>query len=227
MLISEPALSEFHDYPSWGRFTISRISKVLLYKYNIHMEHNFSSGTTPKNEVVRSSSKLDQLESYRMVLTLVDPVEKKKRSENTLTVLWLFSDNSDLELLWLSLKAVQWFTIGGTSPPSRFIIGWCEKQLLFTSLLPMANPDGVDVPPIVNHCTTFNDRYTMFFYFLLLKNKIIVFVFIPANSNFCHKYIQILKNLESFCGKKKLLTALGFEPRSLKFLSLPTLSEDH
>ena len=28
------------------------------------------------------------------------------------------------------MKAVQWFTIGGTSPPSRLTIGWSKTQLL-------------------------------------------------------------------------------------------------
>ena len=64
----------------------------------------------------------------------------------------------------LSLKAVQWFTICGTSPP-------------------IVNLHGGDVPPIVNHCTAFNDRYKMFLYFLSLNNKIIVFIPTPANSN--------------------------------------------
>ena len=33
----------------------------------------------------------------------------------------------------------------------------------FVSLQPIVNLDGGDVPPIVNHCTAFSDRYTMFF----------------------------------------------------------------
>ena len=33
----------------------------------------------------------------------------------------------------------------------------------------MANPSSGDVAPIVNHCTAFNDKYTMFFLFLSLK----------------------------------------------------------
>ena len=47
----------------------------------------------------------------------------------------------------------------------------------------MANSDGGDVPPIVNHSTAFNDGYTMFFLLLSLKNKVIVFIPTPANSN--------------------------------------------
>ena len=43
----------------------------------------------------------------------------------------------------------------------------------------MANPDSGDIPRIVNHCTAFNDRYTRFFQFLSLKNKIIVFIPTP------------------------------------------------
>ena len=60
--------------------------------------------------------------------------------------------------------AVQWFTIFGTSPP-------------------IVNLHVGDVPRIVNHCTAFNDRYAMFFWFLSLNNKIIVFIPTPANSN--------------------------------------------
>ena len=45
--------------------------------------------------------------------------------------------------MYLSLKAVQWFTIGETSPPWKFTIGG-------------------DVPQMVNHCTAFNDMYMMF-----------------------------------------------------------------
>ena len=37
---------------------------------------------------------------------------------------------------------------------------------------------------MVNHCTAFNDRYKMFFYFLSIKNKIIVFIPTPSNSEF-------------------------------------------
>ena len=37
---------------------------------------------------------------------------------------------------------------------------------------------------MVNHCTAFDDRYTIFFYFSSLKNKIIVFIPISYNSNF-------------------------------------------
>ena len=66
--------------------------------------------------------------------------------------------------MFLSLKAVHWFIICGMSPP-------------------IVNLHGGDVSPIVNYCTAFNDRYTMFFYFLSLKNKIIVFIRTPANSN--------------------------------------------
>ena len=40
--------------------------------------------------------------------------------------------------MYLSLKAVQWFTICGMSPP-------------------IVNLHDGDVPPIVNHCTAFND----------------------------------------------------------------------
>ena len=66
--------------------------------------------------------------------------------------------------MYLSLKAVQCFAICGTSPP-------------------IVNLHGGDVLPIVNHCTAFNDRYTMFFEFLSLNNKIIVFISTPVNSN--------------------------------------------
>ena len=35
----------------------------------LYMGHNLSSDTTPKNKVVRSGSKIDKLESYRIVLS--------------------------------------------------------------------------------------------------------------------------------------------------------------
>ena len=60
------------------------------------------------------------------------------------TIILFFSDKYLENIMYLSLKAVQWFTICGTSPP-------------------IVNLHGGDVPPIVNHCTAFNDRYTMFF----------------------------------------------------------------
>ena len=67
--------------------------------------------------------------------------------------------------MYLSLKAVQSFAICGTSPP-------------------IVNLHDGDVPPFVNHCTAFNDRYTMFFQFLCLNNKIIVFFPTPSIPNF-------------------------------------------
>ena len=36
-------------------------------------------------------------------------------------------------------------------------------KLAGVSLQAIVNLDDVHVPPIVNHCTAFNDRYTMFF----------------------------------------------------------------
>ena len=53
--------------------------------------------------------------------------------------------------LHLSLKALQWFTICGKSPPLGLTIGWSETDLLFISLLQM-----------VNRYTAFNDRYTIY-----------------------------------------------------------------
>ena len=50
----------------------------------------------------------------------------------------------------LSLKAVQLFTI-------------CETSL------PIVKLHGGNVPPIVNHCTAFNDRYYVFLVFIVEK----------------------------------------------------------
>ena len=47
----------------------------------------------------------------------------------------------------------------------------------------MANPDAGNFRPIVNHYTAFNDLYVIFFWFLPLKIKIIVFIPTPANLN--------------------------------------------
>ena len=48
----------------------------------------------------------------------------------------------------------------------------------------MVNPDGKDVPQMMNHCTACNDRYMMFSLFLSLKSKIIVFIPTPSIPNF-------------------------------------------
>ena len=50
----------------------------------------------------------------------------------TNTIILLFSDKNQKNIAHLSLKAVQWFAIGGTSPPSRLTIGWRETQLLLS-----------------------------------------------------------------------------------------------
>ena len=47
----------------------------------------------------------------------------------------------------------------------------------------MANPDGGDVSQIVNYCIAFNNKYMIFFWFLSLKNQIIVVISTPFNSN--------------------------------------------
>ena len=62
---------------------------------------------------------------------------------------------------------------------------WDESNCV--SLQPIVNLDCVDAPPIVNHYTAFSDMYAMFFYFLSLKIKIIVFIPIPSNLNFATK----------------------------------------
>ena len=38
------------------------------------------------------------------------------------TIILFFSDKNKKNIVYLSLKAVQWFTIGGTFPPSRSTI---------------------------------------------------------------------------------------------------------
>ena len=72
--------------------------------------------------------------------------------------------------MYFSLKAVQWFIICGTSPP-------------------IVNLHGGNVPPIVNHCTAFNDRYTMFFQFLSPRKARLKFHawrhFVPVLTIFC------------------------------------------
>ena len=87
-----------------------------------------------------------------------------------------------------TLYTCHWRQCSGSQLAERLHCqGWLlvrvRHKYFFISLLPMAKPDGGVLPPIVNHCTAFNSRYTMFFYFLSLKNKIIVFIPTPANSN--------------------------------------------
>ena len=78
-------------------------------------------------------------------------------------IILFFSDENQKNIIYPSLKAVQWFTIGGMSPPSGLAIGRSELKSSCVSLQPIINLDGGDVPPIVNHGTAFNDGYTMFF----------------------------------------------------------------
>ena len=66
----------------------------------------------------------------------------------------------------MSLKAVQWFTIIRTSTSLGLAIGRSEIKSSCVSLQPIVNLDGGDVPPILNHCTAFNDRYYVFIVFI-------------------------------------------------------------
>ena len=67
------------------------------------------------------------------------------------------------------MKTVQWFTIGGTSPPLGLAIGRSEIKSSCVSLQPIVNLVDGDVPPIVNHCTALNDRYYVFLVFIAEK----------------------------------------------------------
>ena len=48
------------------------------------------------------------------------------------TIILFFCNENWENIMYLSLKAVQWFTICGMSPPSGLTIGWIETQLLLS-----------------------------------------------------------------------------------------------
>ena len=64
--------------------------------------------------------------------------------------------------MYLPLKAVQWFTISERLQRQDWLLLEVrQKSLRLTP--PTVNLQSGDVLPIMNHCTAFNDKYTMFF----------------------------------------------------------------
>ena len=65
------------------------------------------------------------------------------------------SDKNKKNVVYLSLKAVRWLTIGETSPPSGLVIGRSDKSSC-VSVQSIVTLDGGDVLPVVKHCPAFN-----------------------------------------------------------------------
>ena len=75
------------------------------------------------------------------------------------TIVLFFSYKKLKNIIYLSLKAEQWFIICGMFPPSGSVIG--RSEIKSSKVVGKR-----DVPQMVNHCSAFNDRYMMFFNFL-------------------------------------------------------------